>query len=55
MRYGKVVESGPKRQIFAPPHDPYTELLLSSAPEMRPDWLDELLARRTAKGVATTA
>jgi len=55
MRHGKVVESGPKRQIFTPPHDPYTELLLSSAPEMRPEWLDELLARRAAKGVSTAA
>jgi peptide/nickel transport system ATP-binding protein len=32
--------------MFAPPHDPYTELLLSSVPEMDPDWLDNLLAER---------
>ncbi|MEX2650736.1 MAG: ABC transporter ATP-binding protein [Alphaproteobacteria bacterium] len=52
MKNGRVVESGPKREIFAPPHDPYTELLLSSAPEMRTDWLDELLEQRRAKGLA---
>jgi peptide/nickel transport system ATP-binding protein len=37
--------------VFAPPYHPYTELLLSSVPEMRSDWLDEVLARR-GQGVA---
>ena len=32
--------------MFAPPFDAYTELLLSSVPEMDPDWLDRTLARR---------
>ncbi len=51
MRQGRVVERGPKRQVFAPPHHPYTELLLSSVPEMDPDWLTGVLARRvTAPG-----
>jgi len=49
MRHGKVVDSGPKRRIFAPPHDPYTELLLTSAPEMRMTWLNELLETRRAR------
>ena len=49
MRHGKVVESGPKRAIFAPPHHPYTGLLLSSAPEMRVDWLDGVLTRRRSE------
>jgi peptide/nickel transport system ATP-binding protein len=40
--------------VFAPPYHPYTELLLSSVPEMRPDWLDEVLAAR-ATGAATTS
>jgi len=48
MRHGRVVEAGPKHRIFQPPHHPYTELLLSSAPEMRVDWLDGVLARRRA-------
>ncbi len=49
MQNGKVVEQGPKREMFAPPHDPYTELLLSSVPEMDPDWLTRLLEERAAK------
>ncbi len=48
MKDGRVVEQGPKAEMFAPPHDPYTELLLSSVPEMDPDWLDRLLAERAA-------
>jgi peptide/nickel transport system ATP-binding protein len=31
---------------LAPPHAPYTELLLSSVPEMDPDWLTRLLQAR---------
>jgi peptide/nickel transport system ATP-binding protein len=46
MQSGKVVEKGPKTEMFQPPHEPYTELLLSSVPEMDPDWLDRLLAQR---------
>ena len=46
MQLGRVVEQGPKAQVFAPPHEPYTELLLSSVPEMDPDWLTRLLAAR---------
>ena len=54
MLKGRVVASGDTASVFAPPYHPYTELLLSSVPEMRPDWLDEVLARR-ATGAATTA
>lgn len=43
MQNGCVVEQGSKEEIFQPPHDPYTELLLSSVPEMDPDWLSRLL------------
>ena len=46
MQAGRIVEQGPKDQIFSPPHHPYTELLLSSVPEMDPDWLDNVLAER---------
>jgi len=49
MKEGKVVEQGPKSEMFQPPHDPYTELLLSSVPEMDPDWLTDLLQERAAK------
>ena len=51
---GMVVEQGPKADIIAPPHAPYTELLLSSVPEMDPDWLDDLVERRK-RGEAPTA
>ncbi len=44
MKEGRVVEQGPKTDMFQPPHDPYTELLLSSVPEMDPDWLSKLLS-----------
>jgi peptide/nickel transport system ATP-binding protein len=46
MHQGKVVQQGPKSQVLNPPYPPYTELLLSSVPEMDPDWLTNLLARR---------
>ncbi len=47
MQYGVIVEQGPpKDEIFTPPHKDYTELLLSSVPEMDPDWLTELLHKR---------
>lgn len=48
MQKGRVVEMGPKTEMFQPPHEPYTELLLSSVPEMDPDWLTGLLKRRGA-------
>ena len=50
MFQGGVVEQGPKSQILNPPFPPYTQLLLSSVPQMDPDWLDKLLAERAAKG-----
>ena len=47
MKDGEVVETGPKDVMFRPPHHPYTDLLLSSVPEMDPDWLTGLLDKRT--------
>lgn len=49
MLQGKVVEQGAKDEIFTPPHHEYTELLLSSVPEMDPDWLTQLLRDRAGK------
>ena len=46
MNEGRVVEQGSKADVFAPPHPAYTELLLSSVPEMDPDWLTNLNAAR---------
>jgi len=49
MYQGKVIEHGPKDDMFRPPHHEYTDLLLSSVPEMDPDWLTQLLRQRTAQ------
>ncbi len=46
MHQGKVVQQGPKSQVLNPPYPAYTELLLSSVPQMDPDWLTNLLAQR---------
>ncbi|MCK4787852.1 MAG: ABC transporter ATP-binding protein [Desulfobacteraceae bacterium] len=48
MLEGRIVEQGEKWEILTPPHHEYTELLLSSVPEMDPDWLDNLLEERQA-------
>lgn len=46
MFEGKVVEQGLKSEILSPPFPEYTKLLLSSVPEMDPEWLTRLLADR---------
>ena len=46
MFQGEVVEQGLKSDILSSPHPEYTELLLSSVPEMNPDWLDQLVETR---------
>ncbi|ROL70829.1 ABC transporter ATP-binding protein [Pseudomonas vranovensis] len=46
MQRGQVVDHGSREAIFTPPHRDYTGLLFSSEPEMDPDWLDRLLAKR---------
>jgi peptide/nickel transport system ATP-binding protein len=48
MHKGKVVQQGLKSKVLNPPYPAYTELLLSSVPEMDPDWLSNLLAKRKA-------
>jgi peptide/nickel transport system ATP-binding protein len=55
MKEGKVVEAGPKDEMFRPPHHPYTDLLLSSVPEMDPDWLTELLQQRGVENIGDAA
>ena len=52
MLRGRIVEHGLKEEILTPPHHDYTELLLSSVPEMDPDWLDRLLESRTVTTAA---
>ncbi|MCW3784212.1 ABC transporter ATP-binding protein [Defluviimonas salinarum] len=46
MHKGHVVEQGGKDQVLAPPHPDYTRLLLSSVPEMDPDWLTRISEAR---------
>ena len=48
MYQGEVVEQGLKSKILNPPYPDYTELLLSSVPEMDPDWLTNLLNKRSS-------
>jgi len=55
MKEGRVIEQGPKDEMFTPPHDPYTDLLLSSVPEMDPDWLTTLLEERGVDNVGEAA
>ena len=49
MNKGKVVQQGLKSKVLNPPYPAYTELLLSSVPEMDPDWLTKLLDKRKLK------
>ena len=46
MHNGLVVEQGMKSEIFSPPHPDYTKLLLSSVPEMDPNWLTKILSSK---------
>ena len=55
MKDGKVVEQGPKDQMFTPPHHPYTDLLLSSVPEMDPNWLTTVLEERGVDNIGEAA
>ncbi len=55
MKDGNVVEAGPKTDMFTPPHHDYTDLLLSSVPEMDPDWLDRLLEERGVDNIGEAA
>lgn len=57
MRRGKIVEAGETAVILDRPKHPYTQLLVSSVPELRANWLqeaaprNEALAKRIAAGV----
>jgi peptide/nickel transport system ATP-binding protein len=46
MYRGQVVRYGSKTDVLTPPFDDYTDLLLSSVPEMRLGWLEAVLAHR---------
>ncbi len=55
MKEGRVVEMGPKDVMFTPPHHPYTDLLLSSVPEMDPNWLNTVLEERGVDNIGEAA
>ncbi|PSH56527.1 ABC transporter ATP-binding protein [Phyllobacterium sophorae] len=46
MYRGQVVRDGPKSKVLAPPFDAYTDLLLSSVPQMEVGWLDKAIGAR---------
>ena len=46
MYQGRVVRYGTKTEVLSPPFDDYTDLLLSSVPEMKLGWLEQVLATR---------
>ena len=46
MYRGQVVRYGSKTDVLTPPFDDYTDLLLSSVPEMELGWLENVLAHR---------
>ena len=45
---GELVDYGPVDEVLAPPFHPYTELLMSSVPELRVGWLDEIAESQQA-------
>jgi len=46
MYRGEVVRYGPRSTVLAPPFDAYTDLLLSSVPEMELGWLEKAIRGR---------
>jgi peptide/nickel transport system ATP-binding protein len=52
MRSGNIVDQGLKTKVLSPPYHPYTELLLSSVPEMETGWLSGILKARSASKTA---
>ena len=46
MYRGELVRYGPKSKVLSPPFDAYTDLLLSSVPEMEIGWLEKAIANR---------
>ena len=50
---GQVAEHGSTQSVLSPPYHPYTRLLLSSVPELRQGWLEDVLTTREAmSGIA---
>jgi peptide/nickel transport system ATP-binding protein len=47
MERGRIIESGSRDDVLAPPWHPTTELLLASQPSTEAGWLDRALERRS--------
>ncbi|WP_444668215.1 ABC transporter ATP-binding protein [Cereibacter changlensis] len=47
MYRGEVVRYGTKTDVLSPPFDDYTDLLLSSVPEMKLGWLEKVIETRS--------
>jgi len=54
MLNGRIVEQGVKKEVLEPPYHEYTQVLLSSVPEMDPEWLDQLLLTRQNMAATVT-
>jgi peptide/nickel transport system ATP-binding protein len=52
---GRIVEQGPLGRVLAPPHHPYTRLLLNSVPELRKGWLEQVASGSIRPSGRTTA
>ena len=50
MYDGQVAEQAPTDHLLMPPHHPYTDLLITSVPEMRTGWLEEAIESRDSDG-----
>ena len=46
MYQGRVQRYGTKSEVLTPPFDDYTDLLLSSVPEMKLGWLEDVISHR---------
>jgi peptide/nickel transport system ATP-binding protein len=46
MHLGKLARYGSKTEVLSPPYDDYTDLLLSSVPEMKLGWLENVIKTR---------
>ncbi|MDE0417229.1 MAG: ABC transporter ATP-binding protein [bacterium] len=49
MYAGRIVDAGYTNDVFAPPHHPYTQLLINSVPALRQGWLEEVINSREAE------
>lgn len=48
MRSGEIVERGTRERVLDAPTEKYTELLMSSVPQMNPGWLERFVQARGA-------